>query len=80
MSGRPGLVFVDPESNSEERQEIRRRGPTPAFKSQTNLEPGVQDHRIFSGIQPTGAIHIGNYAGAIRTGPDAGRGRVPASR
>jgi tryptophanyl-tRNA synthetase len=23
-------------------------------------------HRVFSGIQPTGAIHIGNYVGAIR--------------
>ncbi|HET9481346.1 MAG TPA: tryptophan--tRNA ligase [Candidatus Polarisedimenticolia bacterium] len=25
-----------------------------------------QQHRVFSGIQPTGALHIGNYVGALR--------------
>jgi tryptophanyl-tRNA synthetase len=32
----------------------------------TNPEDGKKRRKIFSGIQPTGNIHIGNYLGAIR--------------
>jgi tryptophanyl-tRNA synthetase len=34
--------------------------------SQIALTPPVADVRIFSGIQPTGSKHLGNYIGAIR--------------
>src|SRR3972149_787014 len=37
------------------------RGPTPSPRSSEN--PRM---RIFSGIQPTGAKHLGNYAGGFR--------------
>ena len=31
----------------------------------TSLDP-MPENRIFSGIQPTGNLHLGNYLGAIR--------------
>ena len=33
----------------------------------TTLETSARTHRVFSGIQPTGELHIGNYLGAVRT-------------
>jgi tryptophanyl-tRNA synthetase len=36
------------------------------LSSQIALTPPVADVRIFSGIQPTGTKHLGNYIGAIR--------------
>jgi tryptophanyl-tRNA synthetase len=37
--------------------------------SNANPQQATDDHRktVFSGIQPSGIVHIGNYAGAIRT-------------
>ena len=32
----------------------------------TNLQPDHVQKRIFSGIQPTGNLHLGNYLGAIK--------------
>jgi len=29
-------------------------------------QPSPLQHRIFSGIQPTGILHLGNYFGAVR--------------
>ena len=36
--------------------------------------------RVFSGIQPTGGMHLGNYLGAIRTGDAAGRDTTASLR
>ena len=35
--------------------------------STDQLMPGVKFKTIFSGIQPTGFAHLGNYLGAIRS-------------
>ncbi|MFO7958446.1 MAG: tryptophan--tRNA ligase [Candidatus Brocadiia bacterium] len=37
--------------------------------SNANSQKATNDHKktVFSGIQPSGIVHIGNYAGAIRT-------------
>ena len=32
----------------------------------TNLKLNQSKKRIFSGIQPTGNLHLGNYLGAIK--------------
>src|SRR5262245_46857498 len=34
------------------------------WKSMTDQPAGV--HTVFSGIQPTGSVHLGNYLGAIQ--------------
>lgn len=39
--------------------------PTGTIQTQTAEKP-AQRKRVFSGIQPTGNIHLGNYLGAIR--------------
>ena len=36
--------------------------------------------RVFSGVQPTGNLHLGNYLGAIRLRRAAGRARLPLLR
>lgn len=33
----------------------------------TTMETSARTHRVFSGIQPTGELHIGNWLGAVRT-------------
>jgi tryptophanyl-tRNA synthetase len=38
----------------------------PQDKGGSHLEPSPPMNRIFSGIQPTGNLHLGNYLGAIR--------------
>ena len=57
-----------------------KRSPSLFFKSFSSGSAGVSDplktcgtnakankaRRIFSGIQPTGHVHLGNYFGAIR--------------
>lgn len=39
--------------------------PATSEKANTASKPQVRK-RVFSGVQPTGDIHIGNYLGAIR--------------
>ncbi len=45
-------------------------------KLQNNDDVMSIAHRVFSGLQPTGALHLGNYFGAVRRWicPDAGSG------
>jgi tryptophanyl-tRNA synthetase len=42
--------------------ESRPTQPSPSFRG-----PEIGRARVFSGIQPTGELHIGNYLGAVRT-------------
>jgi tryptophanyl-tRNA synthetase len=41
--------------------EARPTQPSPSFRG-----PEVGQARVFSGVQPTGELHIGNYLGAVR--------------
>ena len=34
--------------------------------TQSETQPAAPKGRIFSGVQPTGNLHLGNYLGAIR--------------
>src|ERR1700722_10378872 len=56
--------------------EPRPTRPSPSFSSGPRSEPGApsshkpvssEKPRVFSGIQPSGELHIGNYLGAVRT-------------
>src|SRR4030042_1845138 len=48
------------------RKESVFSGPNRRERGQSVLRRKVNMNRIFSGIQPSGEIHIGNYVGAIR--------------
>lgn len=38
----------------------------PVQKSKETIDNSEYPHKVFSGIQPTGALHLGNYLGAIQ--------------
>src|SRR3974390_3584085 len=45
---------------------LRRRGPPWHARRQASREPVMAfKERVFSGVQPTGNLHLGNYLGAI---------------
>src|SRR5688572_4231245 len=47
--------------------EARPAGSAPVTSRITeSAGPNVMGKRIFSGLQPTGEVHLGNYAGALR--------------
>src|SRR3972149_4344804 len=50
------------------RRFLRRSRPSVAYSLSGYIDSAESEmaHRVFSGIQPTGALHIGNYLGAIR--------------
>ena len=40
---------------------------SPLATTLDDMKPAPRPARVFSGIQPTGGFHIGNYLGAVRT-------------
>ena len=52
----------------------RRRARRPLATSLTRMA------RVFSGIQPTGEMHLGNYVGAVRRWVDDQPARYPGRR
>src|SRR5216110_1924902 len=46
--------------------ELRAARSAPSFSPRGVRRNDDPMKRVFSGIQPTGAIHVGNYIGAIR--------------
>ena len=52
--------------------------PTRSYSTSPSAEPMPPSRVIFSGIQPTGTPHLGNYAGAIRPWVALQRSSSPA--
>ena len=74
-----GSVGKAPEPRRAGREGARDRGPAGGRAARIDSPP-VGASRIFSGIQPTGRKHLGNYIGAIRQyveGQDGAEGELP---
>jgi tryptophanyl-tRNA synthetase len=46
---------------------VTQKSPLATTIDDMKATPAVRPARVFSGIQPTGELHIGNYLGAVRT-------------